>query len=309
MTNPNSDNPTPSSPKSQDDESQAASQPAVESLPPWKEKIHEIIFEADTPLGRAFDIGLLWAIIVSVACVILDSVDYISEKYHLPLLLLEWNFTIVFTIEYILRLICLAKPSRYAFSFFGIVDLLAILPTYLSIIFPGTHQLMTIRSLRLLRIFRILKLARYISDSRIIVQAVQDSRRKIFVFFSFVLTIALIMGSIMYMVESNSNSGFTSIPRSMYWAIVTMTTVGYGDIAPQSPLGQTIAAALMIIGYSIIAVPTGIISAEIAAADARFKKKVIQDPENAITTISCNACGKEDHDQDAVYCKYCGEKM
>lgn len=290
--------------------------------------MHEVIFEADTPAGKAFDIGLLIAIVLSVVCVMLDSVEAISEKYHTPLLVLEWGFTLLFTVEYVLRLVCIGRPLRYAFSFFGLVDLVAIIPTYLSVLNPTAAHLITIRAIRLLRVFRILKLAHFISDSNIIADAIRQSRRKILVFFATVLTLALVMGSVMYIVE-DADAGFTSIPRGMYWAIVTMTTVGYGDIAPATALGQVIAAGLMLVGYSIIAVPTGIVSAEIAIADkgqrvedggkvggvvatevAGVEREVAGGAEvDLLSTNSCPVCLAERHDVDAVHCKYCGGKL
>jgi voltage-gated potassium channel len=257
-------------------------------------RLHEIIFEADTPAGKLFDVLLILSIVVSVVLVMLDSVSSIQQSYGDLLYLGEWVFTILFTIEYILRLYSVGRPISYATSFFGVVDLLAILPTYLSIVFPGTQYFLVIRVLRVLRVFRVLKLVQYVSEARILMQAMRASRRKITVFLFVVLTLVVIFGSLMYIIE-DPQSGFTSIPQSIYWAIVTLTTVGYGDISPQTGLGQTLAALIMVIGYGIIAVPTGIVTAELAQS---YKKSV--------STQSCTQCSAEGHDPDAEYCKYCG---
>ena len=259
--------------------------------------IHEIIFEADTPAGKAFDVALLVLIILSVVAVMLESTKTIEVRYGDLLRTFEWIVTIIFTIEYVLRLYCVGKPARYARSFFGIVDLLAILPTYLSVIIPGAQSLLVIRALRLLRVFRVLKLAHFVGEASELRAALQASARKIIVFLGAVLTIVVIVGSLMYLIEGEEN-GFTSIPVSIYWAIVTMTTVGYGDIAPQTPLGKILASAIMIMGYGIIAVPTGIVSVELAGVTRR-----------RITTQACPECGAGGHDGDAVHCKYCGGKI
>lgn len=263
---------------------------------PNKEKIHEIIFEADTPMGKSFDIFLMVMIIASIVVVMLESISDLQANYQEIFYILEWIFTIFFTIEYGLRLYCVYSPMKYARSFYGVIDLLSILPTYLSLLIAGTHTLMVIRALRLFRVFRIFKLAHFLKEGHIIVQALKASRAKITVFLVFILLIVMIMGSLMYLIESDQNSGFTSIPRSIYWAIVTLTTVGYGDIAPQTPFGQFIAAAIMIMGYVVIAVPTGIVSSEL------FNQKELQH-----NTQACRYCAQEGHDDDAVYCKYCGE--
>ncbi len=262
-----------------------------------KELIHEIIFEADTPAGKTFDVVLLIVIIASVIAVMLETVTEIQVHFGKFLIVLEWLFTIFFTIEYVLRLYCVYNPKKYATSFFGIIDLLAILPTYISILVPGTHSLLVIRALRLLRIFRIFKLAKFIKESSLILKAMRASRAKITVFLIFVLLVVIIMGAVMYLVEGGQNSEFSSIPRSIYWAIVTLTTVGYGDISPNTAFGQLIAAAIMIMGYAVIAVPTGIVSAEF----------INQNEEVAVNTWACRHCGQEGHDDDATYCKYCGE--
>ena len=263
-------------------------------LAPWRERMHEVIFEADTPAGRAFDIALLVAIVISVTAVVLESVSEISLRHGSALRAAEWVFTLLFTVEYIARLISVRRPGRYAASFFGIVDLLAIIPTYLSLFIAGAQTLLVIRALRLLRIFRVLKITRYITELGSLIDAIRATRAKIAVFMMVVLTLVLIMGSAMYVIEGKE-SGFTSIPRGVYWAIVTVTTVGYGDIAPQTVAGQAIAAVAMILGYSLIIIPTGIFSTELA----RIVSK-------EVTTQSCPSCVAEGHDKDAVHCKYCG---
>ena len=264
-----------------------------------KEKIHEIIFEADTPAGKAFDVILLILIGLSVLVVMLETIDYFeNERFETFFYVLEWSFTIAFTVEYFLRIYSIERPWKYITSFYGIVDLMSILPTYLSLFLPGTHYLVTIRALRLLRVFRILKLANYLTESTLLVTALKSSRRKIIVFLITVLMVVIVIGSTMYLIEGNQDSGFTSIPKSVYWAIVTVTTVGYGDIAPVTPLGQFLSAVLMILGYGVLAVPTGIVSAELVHAQS--------DIENKLNTISCPVCSREGHDSDAIHCKYCG---
>ncbi len=263
-----------------------------------RHRLHEIIFEADTRWGKAFDILLLAAIILSVACVMLESVDSIREDWGSALLVAEWIFTVLFTIEYALRLYVVRATWRYAVSFFGIVDLVSIAPTYLSVLLPGAQSLLVIRILRLLRIFRVLKLTHFVFEAKALSSALSRTRRKIIVFLGSVLTIVVIMGTVMYLVEANAGSGFTSIPRSVYWAVVTLTTVGYGDIAPTTPLGQFLAGTLMVLGYAIIAVPTGIVTAELATQ-----------PRSEITTQVCPNCAGEGHDLDAVFCKYCGQRL
>jgi voltage-gated potassium channel len=264
----------------------------------WRARLHEIVFEADTPAGRFFDFALIWLILLSCATVILESVRHVREQYGEPLYALEWLFTLLFTIEYLLRLMSVRQPLRYATSFFGVVDLLAIIPTYLSIFVPGSHYLLVIRILRLLRIFRLLKLSEYLTEADTLRRALRASRRKISVFLSAVVLLVVIIGALMYVVEGEEN-GFTNIPVSIYWAVVTMTTVGYGDLSPRTPLGQLIASIVMIIGYGIIAVPTGIVSVELAQA-AR---------QQTVSRQSCPACAAEGHDPDARYCKYCGANL
>ena len=261
----------------------------------WRTLLHEIIFEADTPVGKAFDIVLIWSIIISVMTVVLESVTGFRNAYGKVFYTIEWFFTILFTIEYFLRLISLSRPLRYAISFFGVVDLLAVIPTYLSIFIPGSHYLLSVRILRLLRIFRVLKLTAYLSEAKVLMTALRASRRKISVFLLAVLTIVVIIGSLMYVIEGEKN-GFSDIPISIYWAIVTLTTVGYGDISPLTPMGKTLASLVMVIGYGIIAVPTGIVTVEISQAVKKASS----------STQACPACGAEGHDTDAAYCKYCG---
>lgn len=266
----------------------------------FRNKLHEVIFEADTPAGKAFDVILLLAIVLSVLVVILESVASLKAAYGNIFYIAEWVFTILFTLEYVLRLYAINKPLKYAFSFFGIVDLLSILPTFLSLVLPGSQYLLTIRAFRLLRVFRVFKLTRYLDESGAIMKAMVASRIKITVFVTFVLIVVVIMGTIMHMIEGTQNTGFSNIPHSIYWAIVTLTTVGYGDIAPVTDIGRFISAVLMIMGYAIIAVPTGIVTAEFA--------KVSRD-EGPVTTQSCPSCSREGHDYNAEYCKYCGSHL
>lgn len=261
-------------------------------------RLHEVIFESDTRAGQIFDLTLIWLILLSVATVVLESVREVREQYGSLLHLLEWVFTVLFTIEYGLRLLSVRHPVRYARSFFGVVDLLAIVPTYLSVLVPGSQYLLVIRILRLLRVFRLLKLSEYVTEADILRLALRASRRKISVFISAVVLLVVIIGALMYVIEGEAN-GFTSIPRSIYWAIVTMTTVGYGDLSPRTALGQMVASVVMIIGYGIIAVPTGIVSVELAHA-VREKR---------VTGQACPSCAAEGHDPDAIYCKYCGTQL
>ncbi len=263
----------------------------------WRRELYRIIFEADTPGGRLFDVALLWAIVISVTAVMLDSVHDIQIEYGDLLRTAEWILTGLFTIEYFLRLLSARRALRYAFSFFGVVDLLALLPTFLSFFIAGTHSLLVIRALRLLRIFRVLKLARYVGEAGMLARALQGSARKILIFLGVVLTIQLIVGALMFLIEGEE-SGFTSIPQSIYWAIVTMTTVGYGDVAPMTVPGKMLASLVMIVGYAIIAVPTGIVASEISE---RRKGQV--------TTRHCENCVREGHDTDARYCKFCGGSL
>ncbi len=263
----------------------------------WKKRLHEIIYEADTPAGKLFDIILLIAILLSIAVVMLESVNSISKEYSNLLNIVEWGITILFTVEYIVRIISINKPSKYVLSFYGIIDFLSTIPKYLSLFFVGTHSLVALRALRLLRVFRILKLARFIGESQGLVKALKASRAKIAVFLFFVIIVCIILGTVMYLIEGSEN-GFTSIPRSVYWAIVTLTTVGYGDIAPHTPIGQFIASVIMILGYAIIAIPTGIVSSEIG------KHSDID-----LNTQSCPNCATEGHDDNAIFCYRCAHKL
>ncbi len=260
-------------------------------------RLHEIIFEADTKAGKIFDILLIISVLLSVAAVMLESVGSIEKQAGGFLRGAEWFFTILFTVEYILRLIAVKKPFAYARSFYGIVDLMAILPTYIGIFIPATRFLRIIRLLRVLRLFRVLKLAQYVREMNTLIAVLKASRRRIFVFLTTVLTLVVLLGSLMYVIEGGRN-GFTSIPRSVYWAIVTLTTVGYGDISPKTEIGQAVAAAIMILGYSMIIIPTGLISVAAAA-----------EPKEMITTQSCPSCCREGHDRDAEHCKFCGSKL
>jgi voltage-gated potassium channel len=258
--------------------------------------VEEIIFGVETRWGKGFDVVLLWTIVASLAAIMLESVPAFHEKYGTILYTIEWVFTIFFTLEYLLRLWVSEKAKDYAFSFLGIVDFLAIIPTYLSLIFVGSQFLLVIRAIRLLRVFRILKLVRYLTGAQMLVTAMRASKEKIFVFLTAVVTMAVIMGTLMYMIEGGEN-GFDSIPRSIYWAIVTLTTVGYGDIAPNTTTGQFLAALIMILGYSIIAVPTGIVTAEVVHA------------RNDEDGIQCSRCGENQHQPRARFCHKCGEKI
>ena len=262
----------------------------------WRRRLHEVIFEADTRAGRLFDLALLWLIISSVIVVMLESINSLGKEYGEAFYYIEWIFTVLFTLEYILRLMSVRRPLRYALSFFGVIDLLAIIPGYLSLLVPGTHYLLTIRILRLLRIFRILKLTEYITEAGVITSALRASRRKISVFLVAVLLIVTVVGSLIYVIEGEEN-GFTDIPTSVYWAIVTLTTVGYGDLSPKTPMGKTLASIVMILGYAIIAVPTGIVTAELTRANRKYSTQV------------CPECHSQDHDADAVFCKYCGTQL
>lgn len=264
-----------------------------------RKKIFIIIFGSDTQAGKTFDVVLLWMIILSVTAVVLESVSTFRTSYHDIFVSTEWFFTILFTLEYLLRIYSSPRPLKYMSSFYGIIDLLAILPTFLGLIFDQATFLLTFRALRLLRMFRIFKLGRYIKEAALLVRALQQSIHKIIVFFGAVLALVLILGSILYLVEGEEN-GFTSIPQSIYWAIVTITTVGYGDIAPATVLGKIVASVAMLTGYSIIAVPTGILTVEIGKA-AR-KEKDTQE-------VSCKNCGHSPHDKDARYCKICGAEL
>ena len=269
----------------------------------WQQRWYEIIFEADTPAGKAFDVGLLIVILISVAVVMLESVEPTKLEAIHPnldnwLQAIEWGITLLFSLEFLARIACVAKPSAYVFSFFGIVDLLALLPTYIGLFFEGTHVLATIRTLRLLRVFRIFRMGQHVQEANSLLSALRRTWPKITVFLSVIFCAIVIMGTVMYLIEQDRGSGFDNIPRSIYWAIVTMTTVGYGDIAPKSFAGQTLAAIIMLFGYAIIIVPTGIFSAEVlskatAADDLRV----------------CENCSTAILDKEAVYCSHCGAKL
>ena len=266
----------------------------------WKSKLHEIIYEADTPAGKLFDVILLFTIIASVMLVMLESVKSIDNTYHDLLNLLEWVITVLFTIEYIARVITVKKPLNYIFSFYGIIDLLSTIPKYISFFFGGIHALAALRALRLLRVFRILKLARYLGASNTLIKSLKASRVKISVFLFAVIIISIILGTIMYLVEGEE-AGFASIPTSVYWCIVTLTTVGYGDISPVTSLGQIIASIIMIIGYGIIAVPTGIVSAEIVSQS--------KSNDVLLNSQSCQNCLASQHKDGANFCHNCGQEL
>lgn len=260
----------------------------------WRQRLHTVIFEADTRAGRAFDVSLIACILGSIVVVILESIASIDARWHRELFAVEVAFTLLFTVEYVLRLVAVRRPLAYARSPLGVIDLLAIAPTWLALVVPGAQFFLTVRVLRLLRIFRILKLTEYLSEAGVITAALRASRRKIFVFLFTVITLVVLIGALMYMIEGPAH-GFADIPTSMYWAIVTLTTVGYGDLSPQTPLGKFLASLVMIIGYAIIAVPTGIVTSELTAARGRGHSRQ-----------ACPSCGREGHDDDATHCKYCG---
>jgi len=262
-----------------------------------RKRLHDIIFQHDAPAERAFDVVVIAAIVLSVVVVMLDSVESIAARYGDVLYVAEWFFTVLFTIEYLLRLWTSPRPLAYARSFYGVVDLLSVLPTWLSVLFPPGRFLVVLRVLRVLRVFRILKLAEYVEQGAVLSAALRASRYKITVFVSAVLTLSVIVGSLMYLIEGPS-AGFTSIPQSVYWAIVTLTTVGYGDIAPASPLGKSLAATLMIMGYGIIAVPTGIVTLEL---DRASRSSGVRRP--------CPGCGVDRHEPDSTYCRHCGTQL
>ena len=262
-----------------------------------KQNIKTIIFGTDTKAGKLFDEILIASILLSIITVFLDSISTYNEQYGIFLYFMEWVFTIMFTIEYLLRIYCIRIPASYIFSFYGIIDLLSVAPTYLSVLIPGAQALSVIRILRVLRIFRVLKLFQYMGEAEQLSKALIASKRKIFIFFFVVINIVVILGSVMYLVESK-NSGFTSIPKSIYWAIVTLTTVGYGNIAPTTPLGQAISATIMLIGYSIIAVPTGIITTQLTISKSNSDKNT-----------TCVVCDKDDLIEGSQFCRHCGSKI
>ncbi|HAD09935.1 MAG TPA: ion transporter [Porticoccaceae bacterium] len=259
-----------------------------------RQRLSVIIFGTNTPAGRLFDLILIYSILISVAAVVLDSVEELHLDYGIWFFYLEWLFTLVFTVEYFLRIYISEKPLKYIFSFFGLIDLVSIIPSYLALFITGAHYLLIIRLLRVLRIFRVLKLVRYMSEANLLMRSLYLARRKIFVFFFTVIVLSFVFGSLMFLIEGPRH-GFTSIPKSIYWTIVTITTVGYGDITPQTILGQFISVLAMLTGYSIIAIPTGIITAEMAGELGRVRSARL-----------CGNCGRAGHETDARYCKYCG---
>lgn len=276
-------------------------EPAADSG--WRRRWFEIIYRHDIPVARNFDLLLILAIVTSVVVVMLDSVPRIHARQGLALYVIEWFFTALFSIEYAMRLAVVRRPLRYAFSLWGLIDLLAILPTYLSLLLPGSQSLIAVRVLRVLRVFRILRLTQYVDEGGILLTALWRSRRKILVFISAVLTITVTFGALMYVVEGPDN-GFSTIPTSMYWAIVTMATVGFGDIAPQTPLGRLITSILILIGYGIIAVPTGIYTAELMSSMRESAAR-----QDARSPRGCEQCGLQGHPADALYCRRCGHRL
>ncbi|WGK64881.1 ion transporter [Croceiramulus getboli] len=281
----------------------------------WRATVHEIIYEADTPLGKLFDVILLILILLSVVFVMIESVRGLNPWVYDFLLYGEWVITIFFTLEYILRVISIKKPSAYIFSFYGIIDFISTIPLYLSFFFVGTNALLTIRALRLLRVFRILKITRYLGEGNKLTKALKDSRPKIAVFLFAVLIVSVICGTLMYLVEGEE-SGFVSIPVSVYWCIVTLTTVGFGDIAPVTPAGQFIAMLIMIMGYGIIAVPTGIVTSEMARSKqeplptgTKDKIKFLGEEYVHMNTQACRNCNATKHRDDALFCHHCGSSL
>lgn len=264
---------------------------------PWRSKVYEIIFEAETPLSKLFDVVLLVTIFLSVLVVIVESISSIRINYGAVLRQIEWCFTFIFTIEYVLRIISVKRKRKYIFSFFGVIDFISVIPTYLALFLTGAQSLLVIRALRLLRVFRVLKLGRYLTEFQILIKAINATKDKIFVFLMIVLNITVVMGTVMYLVEGEAN-GFSNIPKSIYWAIVTMTTVGYGDISPKTDIGQMIASIVMVIGYAIIVVPTGIFSVELSNI-ARENKE----------SRRCQQCDASGHETDAIFCRYCGAEL
>lgn len=277
--------------------------PTLLGRPPggWRARMFDVIFGTDTPAGKRFDIVLVCLILLSILVVVLDSVPSIGGPYAGPMSVLEWTFTLLFTVEYIARLVCIQRPLRYARSFYGVIDLVSVLPTYLSLLLPGSQVFLDVRILRLLRVFRIFKLTLYIEEYTRLGEALVASRRKIMVFLSVVLMLILILGTVMYVIEGAEN-GFTSIPMAMYWATVTITTVGYGDMTPHTALGKGIASFMMLMGWGILAVPTGIVTAEMTSQ--RLSRRA---PRNA--PRQCSGCGSTGHDARAHFCMDCGVKL
>lgn len=274
-----------------------------------RNSIHEIIYEADTPLGRLFDIVLFILILLSVVVVALETVETVNAKYSALFLKIEWAITLFFTLEYLLRIVSVKKPLRYIFSFYGLIDLISTIPLYLSFVIAGSQVLLAVRALRLLRVFRILKLVKFLGEASQLKRALRASRAKILVFVYTVIILAVLMGTVMYMIEKPYNEQFTSIPRSIYWTVVTLTTVGYGDISPTTPLGQLIATLIMVLGYGIIAVPTGILTVEYARNDPQGQG---QEPAKTVVhtnTQACPSCSVEGHRDGAKYCYNCGDPL
>lgn len=267
----------------------------------WRARMFDVIFGTDTPAGRRFDIALVCLILLSILVVVLDSVPEIGARYATVMTALEWTFTLLFTVEYVARLLCIQRPGRYATSFYGVIDLVSVLPTYLSLLLPGSQVFLDVRILRLLRVFRIFKLTLYIEEYHKLGQALVASRRKIMVFLSVVLMLVLILGTVMYVIEGPEN-GFTSIPMAMYWATVTITTVGYGDMTPHTALGKGIASFMMLLGWGILAVPTGIVTAEMTS------QKLSRNAPRG-QPRQCTACGSGGHDPRAHFCKDCGSAL
>lgn len=270
-------------------------EPAPAHWPAWRAELHTVIFGHHTQAGKRFDVALIVIILMSVLAVMLDSVISIRQAFGPQLFALEWGFTILFTVEYVTRLICAPRPFAYARSFFGLVDLASILPTYLSLFLPGSQYFQVIRLLRVLRVFRVLKLAEYVGEADVLMEAIRKSRRKLLIFIATVFVLAVILGAAMYLVEGRTH-GFTSIPLSIYWTIVTITTVGYGDIAPETPLGQSLASVIMLLGYALVAVPTGIVTVELTRSQGHEPKR-------------CPGCDSAAHDPDAAFCKRCGVRL
>ncbi len=265
--------------------------------PIQKKQLHKIVFETDTKEGHLFDMVLIWIIVASVVAVILETVSSYRAKYWWTFFVLEWIFTLIFTVEYIIRLYCARKPIKYATSFFGIVDLLALIPTYISVFFIGAQHLLIVRALRLLRVFRIFKMGHFVKEGAVIVSALQASKTKISIFMSFVVLMSIIIGSLMYIVEGDLNEKIDNIPKGIYWAIVTLTTVGYGDVTPLTPFGQFLATVVMIMGYGVIAVPTGIVTAEISGRVMNLKE---------VEFKQCENCDQSEHHTGSLFCHRCG---
>ena len=273
--------------------------PPLRTVGPFREKLWRIIFRSDTPGGRRFDVALLWAIAGSVLVVMLESVGSIRQEHGVLLRGIEWGFTVLFSLEYLARLWVVREPARYARSFYGLVDLLAVLPSYLELIFTGSHYLLVLRVLRLLRMFRVLKMAQHVGEAGILLSALRASRQKIFVFLFGVMTLVCVEGTVMYLLEGHVNEGFSSIPQSLYWAVVTLTTVGYGDVSPITVLGKMMASVIMLTGFAIIAVPTGVVTVELGREINRVRRD----------KRKCRECGWSDHDPRAHYCQQCGESL